>query len=173
MYRRSNILIYVFFLAGYISVAQTKEQKIAAISKRTIALDNDTSLKTFQLNGKEFLKQADEATGSLTGYFEGNSLRKIDEELFFSYGGQRFISTFYNGILDYAYAEEWHFPIDSVGNTDYRAVKVVYQKLYYFDEDKALDSAITGSPNFNAITTSDKIVTRANMEQDLLLRKRK
>ena len=160
-------------LLFYQSNAQTIRQKFAAITRRTFNIQNDTSLKMVVLQTKDFMSQQSDDFGTLTGYFRNDTLVKLDEELYLSYGGHRFICTFYNNGPDFAYTEEWHHPIDSLGNVNYTAVQVMYTKQYYFDSGKAIDSSSTGVPRFYQYTTSGLVANRASKARETILNKRK
>lgn len=167
-------LIVCILFAGGTVFAQNKEQVMKEISSRAVAAQNNMALKPLELTAKQFLQTTEEgAGGTLTGYFNGDSIVKLNEQLYFDYGGQTIFCTFYKGQPDYAYAQEWHFPIDSLGNINHKSIQVVYEKQYYFNNNVALDSAYTGKPNFDAVTTSPVLSKRMITERDLLMNYKK
>lgn len=154
--------------------AQNNEQIIKAISNRAVAAQNNMSLKPIELTAKQFLQTVEDgAGGTLTGYFKGDSLVKMNEQLYYDYGGQTIFCTFYNNQPDYGYAEEWHFPIDSLGNINHKSISIVYEKQYYFHNGIALDSATTGKPAFDANSNSAVLLKRVTAERDILLENKK
>ena len=174
--RKQNIIF--IFLIEALSVTttfcQNKNEKLISIRKIVQEINKDTSLKSIKLENEEFLEQALDGGGSLTGYFNGDSLVKITEWVGLSFGSKQFEYYFKKEKLVFVYATEKHFRYnDSLQTLDQTKLELTYEGRYYFANEKLFDSktSVIGAWDEPKIL-SQSLVETANKYLQLLKKKK-
>ncbi|MBI1783271.1 MAG: hypothetical protein HYR66_18200 [Sphingobacteriales bacterium] len=140
---------FIFLLiANYFSItsfSQPIEEKKKAIRKIFQQINKNSALKSYQLEGEDFLEHATDRGGSLIGYFKSDTLVKITEWIGLSSSNKQFEYYFNKEGLVFVYAEEQHFKFnDSSQELDYSKPEKVHEGRFYFNNGKIISSETKG-----------------------------
>ena len=114
----SRKLFFVFVLAffsPFLSYSQNKDAIIKNIRASFQAINSDPALKIVKLENEDFMKEATDAGGSLTGYFKGDNLLKIKLWIGLSNCVRQFEYYFKDGHVFFIYETEDDFPANGTG----------------------------------------------------------
>jgi hypothetical protein len=138
-----SILILSFVAATSTCQGQNAEQAIQQIRKDFKAIAADTSLKLISLDAEEFLDATPDGGASLTGYYKGDQLVKIEEWIGISYGNS--IREFYlkAGQVFFIYDRFDSF-IQNGADLDPAKPKTVFEGRYYIVKDKMIAKKTIG-----------------------------
>jgi hypothetical protein len=126
-------------------VAQTTPQKIKAIQAAYTSIENSNTLKQVTLSGEEFSEHACDNGCTLTGYFKGDSIKKMSDWIGLSYGIIERSFYFKAGRLVFVYESERHFVHDSTGAPVYNKPPiVVFEGRYYFEGNTLIKDITKG-----------------------------
>jgi hypothetical protein len=155
------------------SSAQTKDQKIAAIRQEFKNINSDSSLKPFTLDDPEdFLGEATDGGGELTGSFKKDDLVKIVIIVGVSYGEKMREYYFKNGKLIFVFETEKDFPRDSTG-IKLEKLDLAFEGRYYFDDGKLIYKIEKGKRLIQEDTSPAELPGEAAKFSKLLKKRRR
>ena len=144
-----NYISLTFFTLFTFTMAygQGKEDKKYALFKikKVYQKTNDyKNYKTVIINDvEEFLGHGTDNGGSLTGYYKGDSLKKVIEWVGLSNKVIQNEYYFDNDKLIFVYSTESRYKFnDSTQSFDYSKLENVFKGRYYFDHDKLIDTIL-------------------------------
>lgn len=171
-----KLFITFILFANLISItsfSQSVEEKKKAIRKIFQQINKDSTLKSYQLEGEEFLEYATDRGGSLIGYFKGDTVVKITEWIGLSSSNKQFEYYFNKGSLVFVNAEEQHFKFnDSTQELDYSKPEKVHEGRFYFNNNKIISSETKGVGKWDDSKTLEQTLVEAAGKYLRLLKKR-
>lgn len=143
------------------------------ILKSVQLIDSTKDYEIITLNNEEFLGHTTDGGGQLTGYFKDNEVSKIIERVGLSYGAMNLEYYFLNGKLIFVNEREGNFPdSNNDGTLNHTKLETVFQKHYYFHEEKLIDSQTTGERRFSADTKPGDLINTVTKHIELLRKSR-
>lgn len=140
----------VFFIFSFLSSASAysqAEDKVRLIRFAVDRINGDTSYFKKTLVSEQFLEHITDGGGELTGYFKNGTLMKLVEWVGLSSCISICEYYFENGQLIFVYRRENVFPYDDEnGLFDYTKQEVSMECKFYLENDKLIDSKISGQP---------------------------
>ena len=132
------------------SVAQSKTALMTAIRQDFQAINADKTLSKRTLSDDEFMENATDGGGELTGYYKKDSLVKIIEWIGLSFGNRTREFYLKNAKLFFVYEKfESFFVKDSaVAEIDHSKVTTTFEGRYYFNKDKLIEQKSSGKRTF-------------------------
>ncbi len=162
------------FILNTCPFAQTTDQKIKTIRAEFQKINRDSSLQSITLdNPEDFLGEATDGGGELTGYFKNDSLRKMLLTVWISYGQIYQEYYFKKDQLIFVYETEKDFPVDSANQINHEKLTLAFEGRYYFDDDKLMRRVAEGSKRINDENEADNLLKNATQFMKLLVGKRK
>jgi len=145
--RKYISLTFFTLLTLTTTYGQGKEDKSYALFKIKKVYQEINSYKNYKTvtidNAEEFLGHGTDNGGSLTGYYKGDSLKKIIEWVGLSNKVIQNEYYFDNNKLVFVYSTESRYRFnDSTQNFDYSKLDNVFKGRYYFDNDKLIDTIL-------------------------------
>ncbi|MFI5129407.1 MAG: hypothetical protein ACHQFX_05425 [Chitinophagales bacterium] len=152
----SRILIrlsFICFLGTIVvppSEAQSKTLLITAIRKDFQAINADKTLSKKTLTDEEFMENATDGGGELTGYYKKDSLVKIIEWIGLSFGNRTREFYLKNAKLFFVYEKFESFVVkdSTVAEIDHSKVTTTFEGRYYFNKDKLIEQKNSGKQSF-------------------------
>lgn len=141
---RKYIFILTFLLSTTFFFGQT-DQEIKAINKVVELINKDSTYTKKVLDNEKWLKHDTDNGVEVTAYIKNGQVVKIIEWVGFS----NYISIYeyyiQNNSLIFVYGQEKVFKYDSKTDSfDYNIQTVVSEKLFYFRNDKLIESSFSG-----------------------------
>lgn len=124
--------------------AQSKEDKIKAIRQVFQEISQDHTITAVTLDAEDFLSEAPDNGGKLTGYFKGDSLCKLSVEIGVSYAIRHYDYYYSHGQPVFVYETEESFARDSAGNMNYHKKVLNFEGRYYLDKGAVIDIKLKG-----------------------------
>jgi hypothetical protein len=137
-YRNIFVLLALAFVVSSVH-AQSKEDKIKAIRQTFEQTNKDHTLTNVTLDAEDFLSEAPDNGGKLTGYFKRDSLCKLSVEIGVSYAIRRYDYYYSHGRPVFIYETEESFARDSAGNMNYHKKALNFEGRYYLDNGAVID----------------------------------
>ena len=164
----------LFCLSGYGQTNQTQktDSLIKKLRKEFQAINSDTTLKTILLEGDEFMEQATDGGGELSGYFKNKSLVKIVEQVGISHGNRTREFYFKDNKLFFVFSKFESF-MQTNNGLDLSKVKTSFEGRYYFSNEKLVMKKTTGENSLGAEPLNGKELVDLAKENSKLLSKKK
>lgn len=133
-----------------VSWCQMQNDELESIKQAFWTINNDTALQRVTLQGDKFLGESVDGGGELVGYFKGDSIVKITEDVGLSFGVMKIEYYFKGGYLIFVYEKEKDFPYDdSTASFDYTRLSLVFEGKYYFHNDSLIKKIVKGKRSSN------------------------
>jgi hypothetical protein len=142
-------LFLLAILAAGASAQTPKDSIIRNIRQVFQRINHDSTLRGVRLEAEEFLEEAPDNGGELTGYFKGDTLKKMIFYVGPSYGLIEQQYYFDQGKIVFIYDTEKDFPATSTGELDVTKPHLVFEGRYYFDQGKLIEKILKGKKKFD------------------------
>jgi hypothetical protein len=174
----SKIIISILLFLNLAALGQGREDKEYRLYKiRSIyrAIDTVKGYTVVEIDdSEEFLGQATDNGGSLTGYYKGDSLKKITEWIGLS---NRIIENVYyfdKGKLICVKSKENRYKVnDSTETIDHTKTELIFSGRYYFSNGKFVDSILNNANRTKGKEADAKAYQVSAHEYSLLLDQRR
>ena len=172
-------LIFFALLALTTTYGQSKEDEsyeLFNIKKVYQKIDSYKDYKTITIDdAEEFLGHSTDNGGSLTGYYKGDSLKKVIERVGLSAKVIQNKYYFDNDKLIFVYSTESRYRFnDSTQSFDYTKLDTAFKGRYYFNDGKLVDTILNDKEHFaTKKQDSAKFLTSSKNYLKLLNIKRK
>jgi uncharacterized protein (DUF2164 family) len=142
-------------------VENNSQETIAkGIQDKVDLMDQEENYEIKILNNEEFLDHMTDGGGQLTGHFKNEGIHKIVEKLGFSYGVVTYEYYFLDKKLIMIHETEEYFPDpNNTGTLDYTRVELGFDGYYYIDNEKLVDTEITGKKRFSTDTIDEVVLS--------------
>lgn len=128
-----------------IAKGQKKETSIKDIRQEFQKINTDKNLETTKIDAEEFLENATDGGGELTGFKRNDTVVKIIEWIGISYGNRIREFYFRNQKLIFVYEKFDAFvPDEETGELNKSKTKSVFEGRYYFNNKKLIEQKLTG-----------------------------
>lgn len=150
------LTLFLFISSLPLSVlGQATPETIQKIRLNFQTINSDSSYTILSLSNKSFMSHITDGGGELTGYFKGDSIKKIHVQVGLSYCIQTSEYYFLNEQLSFIYHQERIFPyIDSTATFDYTRTELIFEGRYYFENNKLVKQNEKGKRRIDTNTNS-------------------
>jgi hypothetical protein len=146
---KSSIFFALSLACCTVSYGQMKEDLVKNIRHTFQEINNDKTHTIVKLQNEEIRGEKTDGGEELTGYFDGDSIRKIYSWIGLSYGVKQYEYYFSNGQLIFVYETEKGFHVnDSLGSMDQTRLDLLFEGRYYLDKGKMIDRKTKGQKRF-------------------------
>ncbi len=166
-----SILRRIHFKGG--NIVEVKQPEIM---EKVANIDQNNSYDSLVLENDEFMEQASDGGGSLTGFFKDGHIHKMTMWIGISMGIRIYNYYFEDEKLIYIDETFESFDwTDTTNKQDYPKTEITFHGCYYFSNNKLIDYETTGQNWFqdDAIDIEMTLLEEANGNLKLLLRKKK
>jgi len=161
-------LLLLFCLAGY---GQTKDEIINNIRTDFQSINRDTTLKKILVEDEDFMEQATDGGGELTGYFKNKSLVKIVEWIGLSFGNRTREFYLKENKLFFVY-EKFQFFLETDSGLNHEKFGSWCEARYYFNNEKLISKKITGKYKIADAPSAAELLTQKKDYLKLLNKKK-
>jgi hypothetical protein len=168
-------LFLLLVLTSATTKAQSPDNLIEDIMKKCASIDSASGYFVMMLDAEDFLDETPDGGARLTGFFEGDTVRKAVDWIGLSYGVQSSEYYYHEGSLIMArYREERYTVVDSLGGFDYERLTTTFEGIFYFAGAKLIysDQVVNEIENPNP-PAPDKILIAARQRLDALSKRRR
>jgi hypothetical protein len=128
---------------------QSKSDIISNIRKEFKNINGTNDFEVIILENEDFLDNATDGGGKLTGYYKNNSLKKVVVSVGLSHGIETLEFYFQNSSLIFVYEKFEGFVFDEKKSSfDYTKTIKSFEGRYYFNKKKLVDYITTGHNRF-------------------------
>jgi hypothetical protein len=167
---KSHIFFALTLAYCSVTYGQTKEDLVKNIRQSFQKINNDTTLTIVKLQNEDIPGETTDGGEQLTGFFNGDSICKINDWIGLSFGVKQYEYYFTNGQLIFVYETEKGFHAnDSLGSIDQTKLDLIFEGRYYLDKDKLIDRKIKGQKRFEE--GSSAVFVQGLISQSKLLSK--
>lgn len=171
-----RITTYILTLVLTLSISSVWGQNnivLTEIIQRVVkGINNDTSLKSFELDNDYFINEGNVSDGgiSLTGYSKNGDILKIVSWIGLSMGNEIIEFYYKSGKLIFVYEEFHSFVFDEVKDEHrHDTVEISFKGRYYFNKNKLIDYVTTGHNRFENDTIDPEQTLLKESEANRLL----
>ncbi|MGF7081815.1 hypothetical protein [Mucilaginibacter sp. UYCu711] len=145
--------IFLFFAINclWLSICygQSPKDIIENVKKSFSEINNDKLLQSVKLDNTSVIGQMTDGGNSLTGYFNGSTIRKIKVWVGLSFGIRQYEYYLKDNQVFFIYEREEDFRYDNkTGQILYTHPKLGFEGRYYLNEGKIIDVKINGKKRF-------------------------
>lgn len=159
-YYRIKPLIAIILLVPFSSIlkGQGNDPIIKDIREAVQKINIDKSLKSVKLENEQISNDIPDGGCSLTGYFKGKVICKMDFWVGLSYCIRQY-SLYLNkkGAPVFIYETEQDFPENKKGGLDYDKIIPVFEARYYLQNGKTIDIRLKGKKRLGLKLPSQEI----------------
>lgn len=172
---KSLVIFFFLITVSFVNISgQNIKGKENTIQKLVLKINKDTSLKSLHLTTFEFLEQALDGSGYLTGYFKNDSIVRIIEWISYSFGTRK--TDFYfnkDDLIFIAVQEAYDKYVDSLKEIKLGITKEAFTGRYYYKSKSLIKSETSGVSRCDDNDSMINNFTKTADNYRLLLKKRR
>ena len=169
---KSHIFFALTLAYCSVTYGQTKEDLVKNIRQSFQKINNDTTLTIVKLQNEDIPGETTDGGEQLTGFFNGDSICKINDWIGLSFGVKQYEYYFSNGQLIFVYEIEKGFHVnDSLGSMDQTKLDLLFEGRYYLDKGKMIDQKTKGQKRFgeeNSASFVQDMIARSKLLTKIL-----
>jgi len=157
---------------GQTNQTQKTDSLVKKLRKEFQAINSDTTLKTVSLEDDEFMEEATDGGGELSGFLKNKSLVKIVEHVGISHGNRTREFYFKDNKLFFVFSKFESF-MQTNNGLDLSKLKTSFEGRYYFNNEKLVTRKTKGENSLGAEPLNGKeLVDLAKKNSNLLSKKK-
>jgi len=162
---RFSFSIALMISSIFISYGQSKEAKIKDIRSLFQKINSDNTLKVIKLENEDIPGPALDNGQSLTAFYKGNTIYKIQAWVGLSYAIREYEFYLKDSQVFFVYEKESDFPSNEAKATlDHSKTVVAFEARYYLYQNKIIDVKSKGKKRFEgtSVMSAKDLLTIAN-----------
>jgi hypothetical protein len=139
---------FLILLSGFLFLGcyrQSEDSVIKNITREVQTINNNKSLKAVKLENEGFLEETLDNGSSLTGFYKGDTIYKMNVWIGLSYCIRQYYYYFNDRQIIFIYETEDDFPDDpKTGELNYSIITRTFEGKYYLNNGKIVNMTIKG-----------------------------